>query len=151
MPLFDTDDGLTVTQEGTCARVRSVRLNYVFRDRSTDAVLAEYRTSVGRVRSRFRRRRDRVSANEITDEEFADLTQEIALHWMHFYIVNGMPVDVTDADMEHPQSKHIIWKFFGRKCGDESPEVPRLASALTGMSQKAFEEWLRGWKQYLDK
>jgi hypothetical protein len=87
----------------------------------------------------------------MTDEEFADLTREIALHWMRFYIVNGMRVDVTGADMNDPQCKHIIWSFFCRKCGDESPDVSRRASTLTDMSQRAFEQWLEGWKRYLDK
>jgi hypothetical protein len=151
MPLFDTDDGLIVTQEGASARARCGRLNFLFRDHSTDAVLAEYRESVGRVRARLSPRRQRLSAEEMTDEEFADVTQEIALHWMYFYIINRMPVDVTDADIEHPQSKHIIWSFLCRKYGDESPDVPRLASALSGMSQTAFGEWLEGWKRYLDR
>jgi hypothetical protein len=151
MTPFETDDGLIVTQEGTAVRAQRGRLNYVFRDRSTDTVAKEYRESVARVRSRFGPRRSRLSAGEMTDEEFADLTQEIALHWMRFYIVNGMRVDVTGADMDHPQSKHIIWSFFCRKCGDQSPDVSRLASALSGMSQRAFEQWLEGWKRYLDK
>lgn len=151
MSLFDTDDGLLLTEEGTSVRARCGRLNFLFRDRSTDAVLGEYRESVGRVRRRFRPRRARLSPAEMTDEEFADLTQEIALHWMYFYIVNRMPVDVTDADMDHPQSRHIIWSFVCRKYGDKSPDVPRLASALTGMSQTAFEQWLEGWKRYLDR
>lgn len=151
MPLFDTDDGLIVTQEGSSARARCGRLNFLFRDRSTDAVIREYRESVDRVRSRFSARRARLFSGEMTDEEFTDLTQEIALYWMYFYIVNRMPVDVTAADMDHPQSKHIIWSFFCRKHGDDSPEVLRPASVLSGMSQSDFEQWLKRWKQHLDR
>lgn len=151
MALFDTNDGLIVTQEGSSARARCGSLNFLFRDRFTDVVVREYRESVTRVRSRFSPRRSTLTSAEMTDEEFADVTREIALHWMYFYIINRMPVDVTNADMDHPQSKHIIWSFFCRKCGDDSPDVPRLASTLSDMSQSAFEKWLVGWQRYLDR
>ena len=104
MPLFDTEDGLILTQEGTSARARCGRLNFLFRDRSIEAVLREYQESVGRVRSRLSPRRSPLSFEEVTEQEYTDLTQEMALHWMYFYIINRMAVDVTNADMDHPQS-----------------------------------------------
>jgi hypothetical protein len=64
MALFDIEDGLIATQEGTSARARCGRLNFLFRERFTDAVLREYRESVGRVRSRFSPRRSRLSSEE---------------------------------------------------------------------------------------
>ena len=151
MPLLGTNDGLILTQEGTCVRARCGRLDFLFRDCSTGAVLDEYRESVTRVRSRFRPRRNRLHSETMTDDEFAGLTQEIALHWMYFHNVNQMPVDVTEADMDHAQSTHIVWSFLCRKHGEASPDVLRNAAAMTGMSQTAFEQWLEGWKRYLDK
>lgn len=150
MVVSDTDDGLLVTQEGTSARARRGRLNFLFRERSTDVLLGEYRESIARVRSRFHPR-SRMCSNEISDEEFANFTQEIALHWMYFYIINRLPVNVTDADLNHPQTKDIIWSFLRRKYGEESKQVPVLASALTGMTRDQFDQWLIGWKRFLER
>lgn len=147
MALLNTDDGLIVTQEGSCARARCGRLNFLFRDRSTGAVLKEYRESVSRVRSRLRPRCEGIPSGEITPGEFADLTQEIALPWMYFYVVNRMAVDVKDADIDHPQTKHIIWSFLCRKYGETSPELLRIASELAAMTLQGSSG---GWKDGKD-
>jgi len=150
MAVSDTDDGLVVTQEGTCARAKRGRLNFLFRERSADTVRAEYRESAARVRSRFYPRL-RLCADMISDAEFGGLTQEIALHWMYFYIINKLPVDVSDTDLGHPQTTDLIWSFLRRKYGDESPQVAVIASALTGMTRNQFDQWLVGWKRFLER
>jgi hypothetical protein len=150
MALFDTDDGLIVTQEGSSARARCGRLNFLFRDRTVDAVLREYEESVERVRLRFGPRQE-LCAGRISNEELEDLSMEIALHWMYFYIVNRFRVAVSDSDLAHPQTNDIVWRFLRRKYGDNSPEVGELAPVLLDMTQQEFERWLVGWKRFWDR
>jgi hypothetical protein len=150
MALFDTDDGLIVTQEESSARARCGRLNFLFRNRTVDAVLREYQQSVATVRSRFGPRQQS-SAGRISDGEFEDLTMEIALHWMYYYIINGFRVEVTESDLAHPQTTDIVWRFLCRKHGDDSPTVGEVAPILTSMTPEQFERWLVGWKNYLDR
>lgn len=151
MPNSHTYDGLTLTKEGAHLRVENDELNYLFVNRSRSAFLREYRESVDRVRSRLGARRALLSPEEMTDKEFADVTQELTLRAMFFYVVNRMEVDVTEADSDHTQSTHVIWTFFCRKYGERSPDIPRLTSTLSGMSETEFEQWLVGWRRYLEK
>lgn len=147
----ETYDGLIITEEGTSTRAHRGRLNFLFCDRTIDAVIREYRESVDLVRSRMSARRELLTPAEMTDEEFGELTQELALHAMYSYVAHQKKVEITDADIDHPQSIHRIWTFFLRKHGKKSPAVSRPASVLSGMSEAEFEQWLVGWKRYLDK
>jgi hypothetical protein len=70
---------------------------------------------------------------------------------MYFYIINKLPVDVSDTDLGHPQTTDLIWSFLRRKYGDESPQVAVIASALTGMTRNQFDQWLVGWKRFLER
>jgi hypothetical protein len=149
MALFESSDGLIVTQEGSRVRALCGENNVLFRNRTPEVFLREYDDSVGRVRMTFQPRRS--SDEWLTDEEFQRLTQKIALRWMYYYIVNGLELNLTQADMEHPQTKDIVWSFFCRKYGADSAKIPLAASKMLGITSKEFDSWLVGWKMFLNK
>src|SRR5260221_2150660 len=138
MPLFDTDDGLTVAQEGRNARATSGHLNYLFVDSDRDTVIATYTRFVAQARDFFRRRWRSVCGPNIDDTEFSDLTQKATLHWMYFYTVNRLPVWVTEADWKHPQTHRIVQEIVERRFPTGSYEATILCARLKGLSRDGF-------------
>ncbi|NNG01121.1 MAG: hypothetical protein HKM93_17150 [Desulfobacteraceae bacterium] len=150
MPFLENDDNLTITQEGSSSRARVGGKNYLFRDREPDQVRIEYKESIDFVR-RFFRDKWVLASDDLEESEFIDLTLEIALHHMYFYIVNGLKVEVTREDLAHPQTKNIVWNFTRRKYGKDALKIRRVASKLLDLSVADFDRWLKRWMVYLDK
>lgn len=144
MPLFDTDDGLTVVQEGRNARATAGPLNYLFRDSDRAAVIATYTKYIAQARAFFGRRWRSVSGVNIDDTEFGDLTQQATLHWMYYYIVNGLPVWITESDWEHPQTHRIVRAIVTRRFPVSSEQGIMLCAHLTGLSRDGFLKWQIG-------
>jgi hypothetical protein len=112
----DTLDGLILTQEGNCVRARSGRKNFLFRNRTPKAVRAEYEECFNKVRDVFRPRTESTLCL-VSTEELDDLTQDVALYWMYFYIINRLRVKVTDDNLAHPETNGIVWHYVRRKYG----------------------------------
>lgn len=105
MPLFNTDDGLTVTQEGKNVRATAGPLNYLFVDSDKDNIVSTYRKFVAMARDYFGPRWRSVRGANISAEDFNDLTQEVTLHWMYFYVINRLPVEIANTDWGHGQQR----------------------------------------------
>lgn len=144
MPLFDTTDGLILTQEGTSVRARAGTLNYLFRDSTSERIAETYGASVAFVRGYFQPRWQSYTKTTLEEDAFEDLTQEIALHWMHYYIVNGLAVRLTISDVRHPQTNRIVRKHASKQLGDDSSDAISFASHFLSMSQADFKKWMEG-------
>jgi hypothetical protein len=151
MPVFDTDDGLSIRQEGRNSRATSGRLNFLFVESDRDAVLATYTRFVARARDYFARRWRSFRGPNIDADDFTDLTQEATLHWMYFYIINRMPVQITETDWEHPQTRRIIQAIVERRFSPGSHEAIVLCAHLMGLSRDGYLRWREGDELFLDR
>jgi hypothetical protein len=151
MPLFATDDGLTVTQEGKNVRATSGPLNYLFVGSDKAAILSMYRSSVAMARDYFGPRWRSVRGANITADDFNDLTQEVTLHWMYFYVINRLPVQISNTDWGHPQTHRIVQKIVERRFTGGSEEATVLCAHLTGLSRDGFLKWREGDERFLNR
>jgi hypothetical protein len=151
MSLFDTDDGLSVRQEGRNARASVGRRSYLFVESDRDTVIATYLRFVSRARDYFGRRWQSFSGSNIDADDFSDLTQEATLHWMYFYIINRKPVQITDADWEHPQTRQIIQSVVERRFPPGSHEATDLCAHLMGLSRDGYLKWRAGNELFLNR
>ena len=144
MPLFATDDGLVLTEEGSSCRARAGALNYLFRNSTEDRVRADYRRSREYVRSRIGPRWRGLTIEDRVPEGLEDLVQEITLHWMYYYIVNGFQVAVSDADVAHPQTRRIIRKHVERLFSGLTGRAISAGGVLFGVSSDEFKKGIEG-------
>ena len=151
MPLFDTDDGLTVTQEGRNVRATTGRLNYLFGDSERETVISLYTRFVAQARDQLGRRWRSIDGPNIDAAEFSDLTQEATLHWMYFYVINRLPVNITDADWSHPQTHRIVQAIVERRFASGSEAATALCAQLTGLSRDGFLKWKEGDELFLNR
>src|SRR5580658_5534412 len=79
MPLFDTDDGLTVHREGSSTRARSGNLNFLFRDSTPETIIETYIQFVAAAREFFGKRRHSFKGPNIAEDDFRYLTQKTTL------------------------------------------------------------------------
>ena len=149
MALFDTDDGVILTQEGDATRLRAGKKNVLFRKRTPEEIRKEYLKSIKFVREQFEDQWCNVDS-ELTRDDFFDLTQEIALHHMYFYVVNEFRVRITKKDLSHPQTNSMVWSFMKKKFSDQPDRVNPNCAAFLGISETNFSAWLTGWKLYLE-
>jgi hypothetical protein len=140
MPLFDTDDGLILTEEGSSCRARAGSLNYLFRNSTEGRVRTDYLLSRDFVRSRIGPRCNSLKMGFQAPGEGEDLVQEITLHWMYYYIVNGFRVAVSDSDIAHPQTRRIIRKHVERLFGGPTDRAISAGGVLFGVSADDFKK-----------
>jgi hypothetical protein len=132
MPLFDTDDGLVVTQEGRDARARTADMSVVFTGCDREKILAIYQEVVRDARGVFEPRWAAVRGPNLHKVELAGLLQEAALQWMHFYISKGLAAQVTPSDWEDRRTLRIVQKYVERSFPVGSDEANALCVALMG-------------------
>jgi len=144
MPLFDTDDGLLLTEEGSSCRAKVGVLNYLFRNSTEERVRKDYLRSRDFVCSRIGPRWSALNANDQAIGGLEDLVQEIALHWMYYYIVNGFHVAVSDSDIAHPQTRRIIRKHVERLFGGLTGGAILAGGVLFGVSADDFKKGIEG-------
>lgn len=144
MPLFDTSDGLILSQEGTSVRARAGILNYLFVDRERQQVAETYRESSAFVRAYFRPRWQSYPGANLDDDAFEDLTQEITLDWMYYYIVNRLGAQLTVSDLRHPSTNRTVRKHASKHLGEDSAAAISFASSFLSMSPSEYKRWMEG-------
>lgn len=151
MSLFDTDDGLSVRQEGRNARASVGSRSYLFVESDRDMVIAAYLRFVCEAREYLGRRWHSFNGSNVDAHDFSDLTQEATLHWMYIYIINRKPVQITDADWDHPHTYQIIQSAVERRFPPGSREATDLCAHLMGLSQDGYLNWRAGNELFLNK
>ena len=144
MTLFATDDGLILTEEGAACRARAGNLNYLFRDSTEQRVRTDYLRSREFTQSRLAPRWRSVNDDQFNSDARADLIQEITLHWMYYYIVNGFPVNLTDDDLAHPQTRRIIRKHVERRFDSLTACAITVGAILFGVTDVDFQKGIEG-------
>ena len=141
MPLFDTDDGLVVTQEGRDARARMADQSFVFNGCDKARIVAIYKDAVADARKVFEPRWAAVRGPNLHATELANLLQEVTLHWMQLYLGNRLPAQMTAADWAHPRTLRLIEKHVGRSWPPGSKEAIALCAALADLSPESWSKW----------
>jgi len=63
---------------------------------------------------------------------FHEIIQEITLHWMYFCALNHLPLEIAEADWEHPQTRRIIQSGVKRALQQGSDAETQLCACLLG-------------------
>ena len=140
MTLFATDDGLILVPEGSSCRARVGALDYLFRESTEESVRTHYLTGRKFVQSHFAPRYKLVNDDNFNNDAIADLIQEIPLHWMYYYIVNRLRVNLTQSDLVHPQTRRIIRKHLERRFGSLSNSAIKAGAILFGESTSEYQK-----------
>ena len=151
MSLFDTNDGLILTEEGNNTRAIAGSNNCLFGNRDRKSVLADYLKMAQFVRSYFDGAIERINSTSFGKQEFEDLTQTIVLHNMYFYIVNQMDVKLDAEDLKHPQTYDRVWWYFTAKYGEDTPEMVVSSSRFLDISPDDFRSWIEGRKRFNER
>ena len=141
MPRYVTDDGLTVHQEGPNARVTVGRLNFLFRDSDKDGIVKSYTKLVTQARDYLAPRWQSYSGPNIDAQDFQEITREVTLHWMYFYLGNHKPALIKPADWDHSQTRRIIQAGVERRFRRGSEQAIQLCAHLMGISQDGYLTW----------
>jgi hypothetical protein len=151
MPLFDTDDGLIVRQEGTCARATSGDLNFLFGNSTPDSIVRTYTQFVAEARDHFGNRWRSFKGPNIDADDFRYLTQKATLRSMYFYIVNRMPIKITEADWDHPFTREIVQNIVESRFPRGSKEAISLCAHLMALSPQDYLNWQQGHEFFINR
>jgi hypothetical protein len=139
---------LTFFPEKPNLRVRCKSINILFRDITEKEFIPLYDKSINFVRSYFKKDRVMRIHPGIKEDVYMRFTREIALHWMYYYIINGLKVRVTKDDLEHPQTYQIAMGL-SEKLSKNGSKAHRIAAEILGIGLEEYERWLRGHLQWL--
>jgi len=95
------------------------------------------------VRSAIAHRCQKLVDVTFDNDALENLIQEIALHWMYYYIVNGFKVAISSGDVAHPQTRRIIRKHVERFLGS-GEDTFKAGSVLFGVSAEEYKKGLQG-------
>jgi hypothetical protein len=151
MPLFDTHDGLIVRQEGTSTRATSGNLNFLFANSTPDSIIKVYADNVASATELFGKRWRSFNGPNIDEDDFRYLTQKTTLRSMYFYIVNRMPVKITEADWNHPAAREIVQEVVERRFPRCTKEATSLCAHLMALSEKEYLGWQKGHELFINR
>jgi hypothetical protein len=134
-------DELTLRQEGRHVRITTERLNFLFLESEVDVVSATYERFVAQARAHFAARAQSPDEPGVPEELLREILRESTLSWMYFYILNRMPVRITAADWDHPQTRRIIQKVVELTLEPGSVDASVMCARLMGLSADAYREW----------
>ena len=145
------DNRIKLTVTGANTRFRCDDQNVLFVDSTPAQVRERYDESVGFVRQQMAAWWQNADDDSLTESEFGRMTQEIALHYMYFYTINSLPVEIDISDLNGPQTKRIIQTFAESKYGRKSDRAFELAACLAGVSLREFKQWSKDFERFLDR
>jgi len=145
------DSAMTFTQEGPNVRVIAGRLNFLFTQSEHAVISAAYARHVVQGRAHFAQR----LGGDVLEPALAALVEAVAreatLHWMYFYVVNRLAIEITAADWEHPQTRRIICRSVEEKVKPCSAEAAALSARLMGLSVADYQRWRRADEEYVER
>jgi len=140
----NTPDGLTFTQEGRNVRATDGKFVYRLPEADCAATQAAYEKWLAQARAHFEPRWRAVHGHSLDAVEFAALARQATLHWMYYYLVNRLPVQITADDWRHPQTDRIIQALVETKYGAHSEATITLCAQLMGYSRSEYLDWKAG-------
>jgi hypothetical protein len=150
MPLSETNDGLTIHQEGS-TRAKSGNLNFLFRDSTPETIIKTYTQFVAAAREIYGARWHSFKGPNIYEDDFLYLTQKATLRSMYFYIVNRMPVNITEVDWDHPAAREIVQEVVERRFSRGTKEATSLCAHLMALSEKEYLGWQKGHELFINR
>src|SRR5712691_8372523 len=121
-----------------------------FNLQSKSAFLRLYNTSLKAIQFDFTPATHAGQSLAFTPAEQERLRTKVCLHWMYFYNSNKLPVKITRADLDHPQTRQIVHRFAEKKPGLTPDQAAALAAKACGHSTQDFKAWLQRDKQIGD-
>lgn len=149
MPIEDSEQGLIIRQEGPNVRALSGSLNILFPKSQRDAVLSTYREWEPKVRAHFEPRWKEYSGATLTEAEFRALVREITLHWMGYFVMQRIPVEIAAEHLDHPQTRRIIRAAVEQRFPRGSDQAVALCAQLTGLTADQFRKWAEADESFL--
>lgn len=142
--LQDAEEDLSFLQEGLDTRARAVKLNFLFPRSDRDAIAQMFEVWSARARARFGPRWSSFTGPNIIADDYQAMIREITLTWMQFFVLNGMPVQIAEAEWRHPRTYQIIESTVERALAPRSQQATVLCAQLMGISRDQYVEWSDG-------
>ena len=140
---------LSVRQEGSDARATTGRLDFLFPDSESHKIAEAYERLVLVADSHFAQRWNTLPAANVAPDAFHEMVQEITLHWMYFCAVNHRPLEIGDAEWEHPQTWRIIQSAVKRNLQPGSTAKTQVSAHLMGISEAEYLRWREAEETFL--
>jgi hypothetical protein len=132
---------LKVLREGSATRITAGRLNVLFPASDPSEIRDAYHRLLLETERRFTPRWKDFAGVSIADAAFFEIVQEITLHWMYFYVLHQLPLQIHEADWDHPQTRRILQAGVRRSLPGDAGTQARLSAHLMGLSVAEFLSW----------
>ena len=142
---------LTIRQEGTGVRVTTPRLDFLFPHSEAQNIRAAYDELAAKAQGHLAPRWKGLPAADIAPEAFHEIIQETTLHWMYFCALNDLPLQIGDAEWEHPQTRRIIQAAVQRNIRSASRAETQLCAHLIGLTEAEYVHWRKADDAFLDR
>ena len=143
------DDDLSFLQEGRDTRAVAGRLNFLFTGSDRHAIAQMFEVWSARAQARFGPRWNSFTGPNIIADDYRAMIREITLTWMQFFVLNGKPVQIAEAEWRHTQTYRIIESTVERTLAPRSQQATSLCAQLMGISREQYIEWSDGNKWLL--
>ncbi|HSB89904.1 MAG TPA: hypothetical protein VLD63_07765 [Anaerolineales bacterium] len=132
---------LQVLREGSGTRITAGRLNFLFPDSEAGEISDAYHRLIVETERRFTPRWKAFAGVSIGEAPFLEIVQEITLHWMYFYALHQLPLEIQEADWDHPQTRRILQGGVRRHLPGDAEAQARLSAHLMGLSIAEYLKW----------
>jgi hypothetical protein len=141
MVIFHQHPPLTVRQEGNNVRVTTGRLDFLFPDSEAQDIGETYNRLALESEGHFTLRWESLPGADVAPSTFDEIVQEVTLNWMYIRATNHQPLQISEAEWEHPQTRRIIQSAVKRNLQPGSRIETQLCALLMGLSEAEYLNW----------
>lgn len=151
METCETDDGVTFTREGERTRARAEALNYLFAIAEPEVARDTYLQALATVLAHFRPRWEAHATDKVPDGALAAFAREVTLNAMYLYVVNGAPVEITQRDLDHPQTRRILRAHAKKYMRAGTKGELAFCAGVLGLTVDELRGWIEGEKRFQER
>jgi hypothetical protein len=150
-PWVDTSTIFKIRNEGPRLRVKNENVNCLFSNLTIESFDKIYNDFVQHLNLNFLPVKVDETVYELTEGEQNYLQQGIITHWIYFYTINNMKVEVSHDDFFHPSMIDYVLRVADKKFGIDTKASLIIGASLLRRDFEQYCESVSSRRRYYDR
>ena len=86
----------------------------------------------------------------LSEKEKKIITENIIAHWIFFYTVNNIEIQILHSDFVHPQTVWEVYSMLQKKYRKETDEILTFGAKILRMDLEEYKSSVRSTKMYIE-
>lgn len=148
---INTESIFEIVAEGENLRVKNDHVNCLFKHLTFEEFDAIYNKFHKSLHLDFSPINVGNKSYSLSEKEQHYLIQNIITHWIYFYSINGLKIEVKKSDFEHPYMIDQLLFILDKKYGVDTNESLKLGARILRQKEDSYKLKVHGRRKYYEK